>query len=68
MEHIGLLIKRSKIGSTGNVPAYCSVKVIDSESDTIFGNGCSKDRDIGSSGSCSLKRCGCVCKDQVCPF
>ena len=68
MEHIGLLIKRSKIRSTGNVPAYCSVKVIDSKSDTIFGNGCSKDWDIGSSGSCSLKRCGCVCKDQVCPF
>ena len=68
MEHICLLIKRSKIRSTGNVPAYCSVKVINSKSDTIFGNGCSKDRDIGSSGSCSLKRCGCVCKDQVCPF
>ena len=68
MEHICLLIKWSKVRSTGNISAYCAVEIINSESDTVFCNGCSKDRDIGSSCSSSLKRCGCVCEDQVSSF
>ena len=65
MKHIRLLIKWSEVRSTGNISTYSSVKIIDSESYTIFSNGCSKDRNIGSSSSSSLKRCSCICKDQI---
>ena len=68
MKHVCLLIKWSEIRSTGNISAYSSVKIIDSESHTIFSNGCSKDRNIGSSSSSSLKRCSCICKDQIGSF
>ena len=65
MKHISLLIKWSEVRCTGNVSAYSSIEIIDSKSNTVLGNSCSKDRDIGCSCCSSLKRCSCISKNQV---
>ena len=65
MEHGCLLIQRSKVRSTGNISAYCTVKVLQIQSNTIFCNCCTKNGDITGSCSCCLKRCGSVCEDQI---
>lgn len=65
IEHCCLLIKGSKVCSSGNISAHSPVEIIQSKCNTVFSNRSTKNRNIACPCCSCLKSRSCICKNQV---